>query len=216
MKKILIITVSIFFTCFIFFSIIWYMNKIQNEKKLNQEYAEQILNEDLADRFDCTMYESYPFIRNVSEAVLIREQMFQDNAKIVYYENLTTEDFYQLNHNFIENTDKGNFMSYWLKDVDLFYTSLTYGYLTGAGEYREKEAKGIQKLIYFAQHPIDYSNMGYDSLMIEIDKRKLKIHKIMKSISSYENYGDINAWRFPSFSDNEIFKRYHKRLKKNQ
>ena len=204
MKKTLFIVLGIIFGCAIVLFIIWHINNVQNEKQLNN---------DLASRFDQTMTESYPFVRNLSEALLLREQMFQDNATFVYRNlgYLDENNFRYLNTQYLNNTQQGQFLYYWISQEGTFISSLTYGFLQNGGELRKEESNAVVTINHLIRKPEDISEIEYDSLMIIIDKRKLLIHESINKLSRYSNNGDVNAWRYPTYDDRNIFKRYYSR-----
>lgn len=202
MKKTRYIIIAIVLIVAISLLSMWAINNRNNERQYN---------EDIAIRFDESMVASYPLLTNVSNALYIRTNMLENNAKAAQSINPYDyeETFRQLNVQF-GSTENGRFMSYWLMAYRQFMVSATYGYLERGGKLRENESRAFRKLLYAYYNPEDPLEMEYDSLISECNKVKVMIAESMRDLAKYHKPETaIDAWtKIDPMKYSHMHKRY--------
>lgn len=205
MRRLIIIVLGLLIIVGLSLYLLWSTNNANNERQLN---------EDLAERFDETMYITYPFLEKISEALYVRVDILEKNATYAHdnYPLDYKDAFRQLNI-MSSDTEPGAFSEYWMKEYCDFFSSTAYGHLEGAGELRTKERSAFIKLYIAYSNPHGALDMDYDSLLQECKNIKIAIQESLRDLAKYRTTNkDINAWRYVQpMKYNHIFKRYYER-----
>ena len=205
-RKVLVSLISLLTLSVMILIVMWAVNNIQNEKQLNQ---------DLSERFDDAMVESYPLLEMTAWAFLVQTKAYEENAVLAmknnpfYYE----ETFRQYNIEFW-NTDDGIAVSQIFAIFNRYKVSNSYSVLLpGGGNLRKEESAAVLSILLTEGMFRDYREISIDEFIQRCERVKKRINQSIEHLRKYKtSVKDVYSWAYwDDFKYREIFQRYYKR-----
>lgn len=169
---------------------LWGINKYQNEKWYEEEYAKI---------FDESMTASYPLLMNVANAFAVQATFLRENAIYAQRHSHNKEEFAeiftQINRQ-RNNTQEDDWRSYWTTQYSHFRTSIPYGRLSNGSKLRETESRAFSKIEYTQHVFFNWYEYDPDSLIVAYQNIKILLNEAIRDLDKYRHSNqDVNAWR---------------------
>lgn len=186
---------------------LWAVNNYQNEKKINEEYAEI---------FDRSMAASYLLLINYADILYEKATIFENNARransITNTKNEFQEIYTNLNRRYFESQTIHRY-EYWDRQYNLFISSIPYGRLCNGSELREQESKAFYKIENSRQILSRWYELTPNEFIQMCQEIKVKLNEAKRDLEKYRNFNKgINEWKNIGPEDSyELHQKYNAR-----